>query len=132
MAGGPTSGVVLFSLMDLRDAGSPTALALDIGQQGDVGETWVLRCTMIERTQVRNVNSGDGPIHFRRAVILNDDSGFPNRVFRTASTDSLIDYFENITGSPDDGIVDSDGKLTGASRTEWLNKRGHEIDGVFG
>ena len=127
----PTTGVVMFCLIDMRDAVDLTALAFDVGQNAAVGEIWALRCTFVGRAQVRNVNAGDGPVHFRHCVIVNEDSGQPNRVFRTGSTDSLIDYLDNLTGAEAAGIVDVDGKLTGSFRTSWLDKRGHEIAGVF-
>lgn len=125
-----TSGVLQNCLIYQIDAGA-NALAVDIGQDGVVADVTAQRCTFVGRVQVRNVNAGDGPISFQRCVNINADSGYTDRVFLSGTTAALVSYTDNLSGGIADGIVDSDGKLTGASRTAYLNLRGHEIEGVF-
>jgi hypothetical protein len=117
MAGGAltTRGTIMFSLMDVRDA-VPTPidfpLALDIGQDGVVGETHVYRCTFLRRVQVRNVNAGQGPVHFKRCVILNGDSTFTDRVYLSNVTAGLVTYEDNLADTLSSGVVDANGDLT--------------------
>lgn len=109
-----TTGAIYFSLMDMRDAAVPAeAFAIDIGQDGEALGTYVIRCTAIGRVLARNLPVG--PIRFDRCVILNDDTGFTDRVYASNLGVGVLTFGDNITGAIGDGIVDASGNLTGAS-----------------
>lgn len=127
-----STGVIYHTLIDMRNAPTPgSAVAFQVGQQGDVGEVWVVNSTLIGRAEMWNVNAGDGPVHWYQDVILNTDSGSTDRILLTTSDGALRDSADILSGSLADGYVDVDGKLTGAARASWLGIRGHEIAGFF-
>jgi hypothetical protein len=131
MAGGAltTRGTIMFCLMDVRDA-VPTPidfpLALDIGQDGVVGPTYVYRCTMLRRFQVRNVNASQGPVEIKRCVILNGDSTHTDRVYLSNTTASRVIYEDNISDTLSSGVVDANGDLTNPA---YLGRYGYQKAG---
>jgi hypothetical protein len=112
------SGEILFN----RVINSGT-LAVDINQDGVAGEVFIERNTFVGRVMLRNTTSSTGPFRFRNNIIVNTDGDQQNQnhIYYYSVTDpSRVEYTTNLVGTPDDGIVDELGVLTG----EYLQYRG--------
>jgi hypothetical protein len=121
---GEISGEIRFNRMIC--GGSPTMLALEVNQDGLANTIHVYRNTLLGVVNVRNVDQADGPFVFTRNVIVNMISS-PNHInFESVSDPSRITATDNLTGFPNDGIVDAEGNLTSAHRAN-IGKRGHQL-----
>lgn len=102
--------------------------ALDVNQDGMAGVTYIYRNTFVGRVRVRNVDSADGPFYLVRNVIVNSDAGTPagSHVYHeSVSAAARILLTDNLSGYPNDGIVDSSGELT-ARYASYLGTHGHQ------
>jgi hypothetical protein len=112
------SGEILFN----RVINSGT-IAGDINQDGVAGEVFIERNTFVGRVMLRNVTSTTGPFHFRNNIIVNTDTNQANQnniYYSNVSDPSRVQITTNLVGTPDDGIVDEIGVLTG----QYLQYRG--------
>lgn len=108
------------------------SVAVDVNQDGEASVVYVYRNTIRGRAQVREVSSDDGPFHFYNNVIVNSDSGTPpgSRItFTGVSDQSRVVIRDNLVGSPNAGIIDTNGNLTG-DYAQYVGSRGHQIGTV--
>lgn len=118
------SGEVRYNRMLCGD--TPGKYAMDVNQDGQAGEIHLYRNTFVGTVRVRNTDAADGPFHFSRNVIVNDDRGTDHVVFEAVEDPTRVTFEENLSGTPADGIVDGNGDLQGDD-IDYLGTRGHQI-----
>lgn len=119
--GGDASGEIRYNLM-LCLGGT----AQEVNQDGMAERIDLYRNTFIGDVFVRAADEEDGPFNFSRNVIVNPSTGIDHISFYESSSEDGVTYFENLSGSPSDGLVDENGLLTAASAV-YRGSRGHEI-----
>ena len=128
-AGGDnTRGEILFNSVIVR--GPEPTWALHFNQNGTAGETFIYRNTLVGPVVAFGVGPGSGPFRLSQNVIVSEDGGSPrgSRITHYEVRDaSRIVLTDNLTAPPSARIVDAAGLLQGASRTQHLGKRGHEL-----
>jgi hypothetical protein len=90
---------------------------------GEMGTTYVYRNTFVGPVDVRFGSSNRGPFNFYNNVIVNSASGV---TCSRCLNDSVVVETDNLTGTPSDNIVDSNGDLT-SSYSQYLGRYGHQI-----
>lgn len=120
-AGGVAIGEIRYNLM-LCAGGDAQA----VNQDGMAGRIDLYRNTFVGSVIVMNASEDDGPFNFSRNVIVNDDPGIDHISFYECDSEEVATYFENLTGSAAEGLVDENGILQGSSAT-YRGSRGHEI-----
>jgi hypothetical protein len=95
--------------------------------------TRIHRCTFRGTTKWDELQTANGPYTMDRCVIVNGNAATDNPdgtgiTHNIAPQDiSRLTVTNHLFGPNDGSIIDSDGLLTGAYRTSYLNSRGHEI-----
>lgn len=135
---------------DVAASGSSSGGAFKLGWGGGAGQrlpVWSYRNTYYGKTRIRAFDETTiYELHSENDVIVHDvtiNSGtpLPHKWFLSNSNDPSNTYRDFSTvpqyilsftgyecqGNTSAGIVDSDMKLAGAYRIQWLGKRGHEI-----
>jgi hypothetical protein len=129
LMGERAGGEIRYSLLYVDDP-SAAQDALELNNDGEMGSTFVTRCTLVGRVVVENSEAGDGPFTFRNNVIVNNSTA-ADRITVQGSVPGHVTRAGNLSGGTADGIVDATGRLTGASRTSQLGRAGYELPGVF-
>ena len=127
-SGEPASGELRFN-----NVNTPTgSWTLDVNQDGQAGEIFIYRNTLVGHVRVRNADSADGPFHFSNNVIVNNDSGTPTGshvIFESVADTSRVTLANQLVGSSSSGIVDANGLLTG-DYVRYIGTRGHQLGDV--
>ncbi len=128
---GPTeqaSGEVRYNLM--LCGGPPENIAQEVNQDGMAGRIELYRNTFVGLVNVRDVDDGDvesdGPFVFDSNVIVNSSTDLDHITITDPAPPGNVVLVDNLTGFPEDGIVDEGGNLT-ASYAQYLGLRGHQI-----
>lgn len=88
------------------------------------------RNTAQGRFYIRPTSPSNGPFHFNKNVIINDnDTGNTDRIRTGPEGDQgTLFYDDNLVGGTTDNIVDANGDLQGTYRTTYLGTHGHEVN----
>jgi len=121
--GGEVTGEIRFNRMLCGD--SPDVWAMDVNQDGLAGVIHLYRNTFVGAVRVRNTDQDDGPFHFSRNVIINSNAGRDHITLESVSAPDRVQYSENLTGTPNDRIVDAEGNLIGVHRSR-VGTHGHQ------
>ena len=119
--GSDASGEIRYNLM-LCSGGT----AQEVNQDSMAERIDLYRNTFIGDVFVRAADDEDGPFNFSRNVIVNEATGTDHISFYESTSEDVVTYFENLSGSAAEGLVDESGLLTGASSV-YRGSRGHEI-----
>ena len=127
-SGEPASGELRFNNVNTPGG----SWSLDINQDGQASQIYILRNTLVGRVRVRNADSTDGPFRFSNNVIVNDDSGTPagsHVVLESVSDASRVSFSNDLAGSFSAGIVSANGLLTN-EYSRYIGVRGHQLGDV--
>ncbi|MBL8743313.1 MAG: hypothetical protein JNK04_19515 [Myxococcales bacterium] len=119
--GGDASGEIRYNLM-LCSGGT----AQEVNQDSMAERIDLYRNTFIGNVFVLAADQEDGPFNFSRNVIVNESTGTDHVSLVDNGGADVVTYFENLSGSEAEGLVDENGLLTGASAV-YRGSRGHEI-----
>lgn len=105
-------------------------VAVDVNQDGEAGVVHIYRNTINGPTRVREVSADDGPFHFFNNVIVNNNPGSSGShiEFVSVAAPARVVVRDNLVGGPGDGIIDSNGLLSGDFE-RYLGTMGHMVGG---
>ena len=119
-------GPMVVEFNDFKSTGN----TIDIAGWIQSEQVIISRNTLRGRQYVRPTDPANGPFHFNKNVIINDDDlGYTDRIRIGPEGDQgTLFYDDNLVGGTADGIVDANGLLQGAYRTSNLGTHGHEVN----
>lgn len=121
--GETASGEIRFNYVDRRNVSGGWALSLN--QNGELGNMFVYRNTLIGVVRVNNAGNVLGPFRIYQNVIINADPGTKITYSGGSASDRVI-IQDNLTGTLSNNIVDAQGRLTSAYQ-QYVGTRGHQL-----